>query len=306
MPPKPAAPAAAAAPAEPERPLTVEEKRALFLKKLPELKAAGDAAAVKEIVEGMKAHEAIVQIQVIACRQLAGLAGMKDRAAAAEKRDLIRKVAGVEQILKALGAHGASEELHREAFSGLCHLTNSHNLKVVEKMGELGAIEPILAGMQAFMSDLELQKLACLAVHNLAHVSHNANKIAAAGGIERVTTAMELHLNLDVQLNGCGALQVLSISADNRSRIVAAGGVERMVSAMIKFHDSVVVAELCCGALLNVGCATPQMKSKLVATRGVQGVKAALHKVMEHPEAAANTRVHGKLILDGLALNGGG
>ena len=70
--------------------------------------------------------------------------------------------------------------------------------------------------------------------------------------------------------------------------------------------DSVVVAESCCGALLNVGCATPQMKSKLVATRGVQGVKAALHKVMEHPEAAANTKVHGKLILDGLALNGGG
>ena len=299
MPPK-----AAAAPPEPEvpaRPLTVEEKRALFLKKLPDLKTAGDAAAVKEIIEGMKAHEAVEQIQVMACRQLAGLASMKDHAAAAEKRDLIRKFAGVEQVLKALGAHGACEELHREAFASLGHLTNSHNAKVKERMGELGAIERIVAAMRAFKSDLEVQALGCKGLHNLAHVSHNATKIAVAGGIEQVTAAMERHDNLDVQLHGSGALQVLSISADNRGRIVAAGGLERLVSAMVRF-DNVDVAESCCGALVNVGCATPQMKSKLVATRGVQGVRSAFQKVMHHPEAKENTKAYGNLILDGLAL----
>ena len=303
MPPKAAAPPPE--PEEPARPLTVEEKRARFLKKLPELKAAGDAAAVKEIIQGMKEHVAVEQIQVMACRQIAGLASMKDHAAAAEKRDLIRKFAGVEQVLRALGAHGACEELHREAFVALGHLTNSHDAKVKEKMGELGAIERIVAAMRAFKSDLEAQALCCRGLHNLAHVSHNATKIAAAGGIEQVSAAMERHGNLDVQLHGCGTLQVLSISADNRGRIVAAGGLERLVNAMVKF-DNIDLAESCCGALVNVGCATPQMKSQLVATRGVQGVRSLLHKVMQHPEAKENTKAYGNLILDGLALNNHG
>ena len=262
--------------------LTPEEKQALFLKKLPDLKVAGDAPAIKAIIEGMKEHAAIEQIQVLACRQLSKLASLKD-ASVVEKRELIRKAGGIEIIIKALEKHSATDELHKEAAAALCNMTNTHNNLHLQQFGDKGGIERIIKAMHTFKADREMQTLSCHAVHNLAAVSFNAEKIAAACGIERVITALASHEHLDIQLHGCGALQVLSISAENRSRIVEAGGIERLISAMIKYHDSIKMAEFCCGALVNVGCATPKLKGALIASRGAQGVRDAMQRAMKHP-----------------------
>lgn len=299
MPKKEAAPPPPAEPEVPEKELTVEEKRARFIKKLPEHKAAGE---VKAIIEGMKEHMEVAQIQVIACRQLNGLATTKD-GSAGEKRDLIRKLGGLEALIKSMNAHKKVDELYKETFAGLCHLTITQSMMHKEKFGDAGGIELLVEGMHAHKSDLEVQKLACAALHNLAVVSFNAQKIAAACGIEGVCTAMEAHAHLDIQLHGCATLQILSIAANNRSRIVAAGGIERIVSAMTKHHLHVELAEFSCGALLNVGCATKEIKDKLAASGSMQSVKFAIHKAISHPEALGNTKTYGKMIIDALALN---
>lgn len=196
----------------PARPLTEEEKRAVFLKKLPELKAAGDLPAIKQIIEGMGQFDSVAQIQVVACRQINKLATIKD-GSANEKRNLIRKVGGLERIVKTIDAHGAVEELYIEAFEALCHLTHTQNLTHKEQFGESGGIKRIVAGMLSHAGAVELQRLACEALHNLAVVSFNSEKIAAEGGIERVVAALEAHTLPDIQLHGCGALQILSIQA---------------------------------------------------------------------------------------------
>jgi len=296
MPSKPPPP-----PAEPEVPareLTVEEKRVLFIKKLPDFKIAGDIMA---IIEGMREHETVEQIIVIACRQLNGLATTKD-GSAGEKRDQIRKLNGLERIIKAMDDHGSVAELYREAFALLCHLTITQSNMHKEKFGDAGGIERLLAGMQAHESDIEVQKLGCAALHNLSVVSFNADKIATACGIHRVCTAMEKHTHLDIQLHGCATLQILSICAANRSTIVAAGGVERIINAMTKHHLNIELAEFSCGALLNVGCATKEVRGKLAASGSLQSVKSAVQRAMAHPEAMGNTKTYGTMILDALTL----
>ena len=299
MPPKAPAKAAEPEPEVPLRPLTEDEKRAIFLKKLPDHKAAGE---VKEICEGMQQFEKVAQIQTIALRQLNSLATTKD-GSAPEKRDLIRKFSGLERVIKALDSHGDDKELYKEAFACLCHLTQTHSTMHKEKFGDTGGIERIVVGMAELKSDQDLQKLGCVALHNLASVSFNCDKIAAASGIERLLDALELYSVLEIQLHACGALQILSVAAENRSRIVAGGGCERIVTAMTRHPLSVELAEHTCGALFNVGCATPALKDKLTASRDAQSVRGALQRAMAQPEATDNTKTYGKLILDALAVN---
>lgn len=294
------APGKAAEPEQelPSRPLTEDEKRALFLKKLPEHKAAGE---VKEICEGMKRFETVAQIQTIAIRQLNSLATTKD-GSAPEKRDLIRKFGGLERVIKAF-SHKDVKELYKEAFSCLCHLTQTHSTMHKVKFGEAGGIELIVAGMADLKSDQESQKLGCVALHNLASVSFNCDKIAAASGIERILDALELYSLVEIQLHACGALQSLSVASENRSRIVAGGGCERIVTAMTRHPLHVELSELACGALFNVGCATPALRDTLTASRDVQSVRGVFTRAMAQPEATGNTKTYAKLILDALAVN---
>jgi len=86
----------------------------------------------------------------------------------------------------------------------------------------------------------------------------------------------------------------------NRGRIVASGGIERILAAMTKHPKNVKLAEYCCGVLLNVGCATAQMKPKLIESRSVQSIRSLLQRVVHEPEASANTKAYGKMILDAL------
>jgi len=114
MPPKGKEPPPPVEPEVPARPLTEEEKRAQFLKKIPELRAAGDGPNLKKLVEGMAQFisatgefaDRNAQIQVVACRHINKLVTIKD-GSANEKRDLLRKAGGLEQIIKTLDAHGA-------------------------------------------------------------------------------------------------------------------------------------------------------------------------------------------------------
>ena len=200
----------------------------------------------------MRTFGQVVQIQIIACRSLNKLI-----AADGEKRDQAWKAGGLAAVLAAMEMHGTVEELYTEAVAALCHMarySSEHNKAQKEKFGDSGGIEKITAGMRARKADVEVQKLACMALHNLAGLSFNGEKIAAAAGIESILEAMPRHAHQDVQLHGCGALQALTILADNRSRAVAAGATELLVAAMAKYPNDVRLAEMASGALVNVGC----------------------------------------------------
>ena len=220
MPPKGKEPPPPAEPEVPARPLSEEEKRTLFLKKIPELRAAGDGPHLKQLIEGMAQFvsasgefaERNAQIQVIACRHINKLATVKD-GSANEKRDLLRKAGGLEQIIKTIDAHGALQELYKEAFEALCHLGHTQNSTHKQTFGDSGGVERIVAGMHSHAGNADLQRFACAALHNLADVSLNSEKIAEKGGIERIIAALEVHADPSIQLDGCGALQILSIQA---------------------------------------------------------------------------------------------
>jgi hypothetical protein len=79
-----------------------------------------------------------------------------------------------------------------------------------------------------------LEKLRNLARNN----AENKERIAAAGGIDRVVQAMAAHVGVaGVQEQGCGALRNLAANAENKKRIAAAGGIDRLVQAK-KNHPS--------------------------------------------------------------------
>jgi dihydroorotate dehydrogenase len=89
--------------------------------------------------------------------------------------------------------------------------------------------------MEAHTASALLQEKACGALKKLAVNDDNEVKIAAAGGIETLATAMETHQGSALlQQHACLALHSLAINARLRERIKAAGGVElakRAVSA---------------------------------------------------------------------------
>ena len=335
MPPKAAPPKGAEPPSEePLVPLSHEERRQLFIKKLPELKAAGE---VQPICEGMKKYEALfhkddkghktkddqgnekehppfehtfskeelAQVQQIACRQLNALATTKD-GTAKEKRELITKFHGVERFMNAISicdsvVEPLRGELYKEAMSGLCHLAVNHNSTLKENFGDQGGIEHIVAGMHTMKSDTEFHLIACRALHSLAENSFNAEKISAAFGVDRVIQAMEVHNDVGVQKHSCGALQNLSIHAENRTKIVQLGGIERIINAMTRNPLDIELAEFACGVLVNIGCATEEMKIKLSGSRGMQSMRGILQRAIAHPEASQNTKTYAKVILDVIA-----
>jgi hypothetical protein len=59
--------------------------------------------------------------------------------------------------------------------------------------------------------------------------SRYAEKIVVEGGLVRVLTAMDRHIDeLGLQWNGCDVLSKLGANAELAAKIVAAGGVARM------------------------------------------------------------------------------
>jgi hypothetical protein len=295
MPPKaPAKAAPVEEPEDPAKPLTEQEKIQRLLKKLPDLREAGD---IKAIVEGMGNFEKDPQVQVVACRQLNKLVAGSD---AGERRDLLWKVGGLQRLVKAHDDHLSNTEAFKETFIALCHMSNTQNLSNTEAFGKSGAIERVLKGMHSQKSDIEFQRFGCLALHHLAVKSANVQKISDACGIERILAATEAHAHEAVQLHGCGALQLIAISPENRGRIVAAGGIDRLLNAMIKHPDNIQLAEIVCGALVNVGCATQATSCKLTERRSGQSVRRALQHALAAPEATENTKSYGRIILDAL------
>ena len=132
----------------------------------------------------MRTFGQVVQIQIIACRSLNKLI-----AADGEKRDQAWKAGGLAAVLAAMEMHGTVEELYTEAVAALCHMarySSEHNKAQKEKFGDSGGIDKITAGMRARKADVEVQKLACMALHHLAGLSFNGEKIAAAAGIESI------------------------------------------------------------------------------------------------------------------------
>ena len=78
-----------------------------------------------------------------------------------------------------------------------------------------------------------MQEQGCGALWNLSSLAENQAKVAEAGGIGAVASAMRQHEgDAGVQEQGCGALWDLSLLAENQANVAEAGGIGAVVSAM--------------------------------------------------------------------------
>ena len=106
---------------------------------------------------------------------------------------------------------------------------------------------------------------------NLARNNDN-NKIAIAakGGIEAITAALNAHRSSEnVQQNGCWALANLADAPGNQIKIAAEGGVEAIVAAMNAHRNSENVQHYGCSALCHITCSDANIIKKVKSTPGL-------------------------------------
>ena len=110
----------------------------------------------------------------------------------------------------------------------------------------------------------------------IARNDDNNVKVAAAGGIEVIVTAMKNHqASAAVQQNGCGALVDIAVNDDNKMKVVAARGMEVILTAMNNHQASTKIQQLGCRALSYIAVTDGNL-NKLAAASGLEIIGAVL------------------------------
>ena len=129
--------------------------------------------------------------------------------------------------------------------------------------------------MEAHKASVFVQQQTCWALRYLAVNDCNRVKIAEAGGIEAVVSAMKEHkTSVLMQERACVALRNLAVNDGNKLKIAEAGGIEALVAGMEAHQTSVLVQEYACWALWYLA-AQGSLSQRINAAGGVQGVKHA-------------------------------
>jgi hypothetical protein len=140
--------------------------------------------------------------------------------------------------------------------------------------------------MEAHKASVLAQEHACWALRKLAVNAGNQVRIAEAGGIEAVLSAMKAHTtSVLAQQHACAALRSLAVNAGNKVLIAEAGGIEAVVSAM-KAHKTIgLVQQYACAAL--------------------QHGKYEVNRAMEAHQASGLVQKDACAVLSNLAVNDG-
>lgn len=84
------------------------------------------------------------------------------------------------------------------------------------KIAALGGIDDVLNSMGGHVKDVEVQRIACLALGKLAVNTENKVKITASGGVDDVLKAMREHAaDGNVQHNARGTLRRFGRKVDD-------------------------------------------------------------------------------------------
>ncbi len=135
--------------------------------------------------------------------------------------------------------------------------------RVATKIVATGGGDAIMAAMRTHKACQEFQRVACMALYDLALIEQNQFKISEEGAIEVICTAMRNHSkDQDLQRSACSALGLMcSLNAQNQERAASAGGPELIVAAMRNPKAPLELIQCACLTLLNLAAdSTNQLK----------------------------------------------
>ena len=157
-------------------------------------------------------------------------------------------------------------------------------------------LRKIMRKMIMHKANATIQVEACMALRRLSINATAKVAIAAAGGIERVLSAMAGHSgDADVQ---CAALRTLSSLAlgneDNAKQIAEARNINTVLGAMLRHRDVADVQYLSCEILKQVSDNNDNV-DRIIKSGGIRLVAAAIGGHAQHPtvqEVAMQTLWH--------------
>ena len=186
------------------------------------------AGGCKIILEAMRAHKTVADVQEQGCRAL------KNLAATDEAKKSISHEGGIQVILDAMRHHTQQQHVTEHACQALINLVadNYDNKRV---LADQGGIRLLLQTMAAHRQRAEIQHYACRLLLSLTYNNPDLkHKVVAEQGIEEILDTMQAHeSHVGVQEMACGALDNIAWSDQLlRKRVKDAGAVRVVESAM--------------------------------------------------------------------------
>lgn len=214
----------------------------------------------------------------------------------------VAKNSGIENIVEAMGMHGASMDVQTYGCGCLYALScfrpdnpqKDNNSAVIAHSGGIGRLTEAMA---TFSTCREIQQWGVGALRHLAveigtnrrEVSDvgeikltmrgiNKRMIAKLGGIELVVQAMlKFPDEAELQENGCAALcNLASNRQETKVRAARAGSIRAAVNAMRMLPGELELQSLACALLRSLALGVPENKVAIVAQGGVRQLCAAI------------------------------
>jgi len=138
----------------------------------------------------MRDHKTNIKLQESACKALARLSTKDDATLRYFEVQQHRVLAFASGMHRRLGAASCVSSLNELALGMIGDEVLGG--QIVRKIAAAGGIQCIVAVMHQHSTHLELQRLACSTLYNLAESADNQIKIQAAGGIEAIVAARNM------------------------------------------------------------------------------------------------------------------
>lgn len=166
---------------------------------------------------------------------------------------------------------------------------------------DAGALDGILAAMDRFIDDVDVQEKAIATLSNLAAAEDNLELLVDKGAVGQIVKAMNKHSQAEsVQIMGCAAVANLaSHDSPFKKQIMELGGGGAVVIAMVMHPGDFCLQEKALRALRNL-CANSEENKVELANIG--GIDAAISAMQVHRDEAG-VQEEGAWTLSNLAEN---
>jgi probable inactive protein kinase-like protein SgK071 len=199
----------------------------------------------KIIVDIMKRHIAVEDVQVLGCNLFSNLI------VTAVEDDFLYSKEVIHAADLAMRAHAASVPLQTAASGLIMGLSADEN--AADRIGEDGGVQDILAALRAFPNNVGIVTNCCGALWSLAVNETNAKIVTEEKGLQDIFSAMENHSqNAELIENACAALWSLSMEEDNLEVFTDIGAVGLILKAMKNHLKEAKVVKNACMTLASL------------------------------------------------------
>eukprot|EP00118_Oscarella_pearsei_P003089 m.12872 g.12872 ORF g.12872 m.12872 type:complete len:657 (+) comp24349_c0_seq3:630-2600(+) len=236
-----------------------------------------DEAAKKIILNTMKRHVSVEDIQTHCCTLFSNLLSTATEHDYLYSNDVIRSVN------LSMKAHGGSVPLQTAASSLLMGLSADETAAGV--IGQLGGVQDVLAALRAFPSNADIATNCCGALWSLAVNEENAKIVTEEKGLQDICTALETHgSHTELVENACSALWSLSMEENNLEVFEDICAVGMLLKATKRHIKEGKVVKNACMTLASLAEADDMFSLQLVEPddEGVAGLVTIVKSYREH------------------------